>query len=71
VVRTCARPTCATAASATLSYDYRSGVVWIDVLHLEPHPANHDLCERHATGLSVPNGWRLEDLRVSSAAPAH
>jgi hypothetical protein len=47
--------------------------VWIDALHAEAHPANHDLCERHARRLSVPNGWRLEDLRlddVSSAAPA-
>jgi hypothetical protein len=24
----------------------------------------HDLCERHADGLSVPRGWRLEDRRI-------
>ena len=27
---------------------------------------NHDLCERHAAGLSVPLGWRLDDRRVVS-----
>ena len=29
--------------------------------HGEPH--DYDLCERHTSRLSVPNGWRLEDRR--------
>jgi hypothetical protein len=24
----------------------------------------HDLCERHANTLTVPQGWRLDDRRV-------
>ena len=61
--RSCARPTCALAASATLGYDYRGQTVWVDPLSDEPHPMTHDLCGRHADALSVPNGWRLHDRR--------
>jgi hypothetical protein len=61
--RQCARPGCSAAAGATLSYDYAARVVWLEPLHGEPHPATHDLCERHAARLSVPNGWRLDDRR--------
>jgi Protein of unknown function (DUF3499) len=63
--RTCARPGCSGVASTTLSYDYAARVVWLDPVHIEAHPANHDLCDRHAGRLSVPNGWRLDDRRVA------
>ncbi|HEV8298935.1 MAG TPA: DUF3499 family protein [Acidimicrobiales bacterium] len=63
MLRQCARPGCSGLAATTLSYDYAAGVVWLDRVHVEPHPANHDLCQRHADRLSVPNGWRLEDRR--------
>jgi hypothetical protein len=64
--RSCARPGCTQPACATLTYDYRGRAAWIDRLAVEAHPMNHDLCERHAEGLSVPLGWRLEDRRVVS-----
>jgi hypothetical protein len=48
-----------------LSYDYAARVVWLDHTSAEPHPANHDLCERHANRLSVPIGWQLEDRRAA------
>ena len=66
--RSCARPACSGSATTTLSYDYANATVWIEPLHVERHPMHHDLCERHATRLSVPRGWTLVDGRV--AAPA-
>ena len=61
--RLCARPGCSTAASATLSYDYRRQAVWLDYLSEEAHPMTHDLCTRHADRLSVPTGWEISDAR--------
>lgn len=65
--RHCARPGCTTQATATLTYDYSSGTVWIDLLTDEAHPMTHDLCSRHADRLSVPRGWLLQDRRASVA----
>jgi len=61
--RHCARPGCNAAADSTLTFDYGNRSAWLDRLSGEPHPMTHDLCERHADGLSVPRGWRLEDRR--------
>ncbi|MEA2345838.1 MAG: hypothetical protein QOF63_4007 [Thermoanaerobaculia bacterium] len=62
--RSCARPGCNQPAVATLTYDYGNSTAWIERLSPEPHPMTHDLCERHAERLSVPQGWHLEDRRV-------
>jgi hypothetical protein len=35
----------------------------VERLSEDDHPMTYDLCERHANGLSVPKGWRLEDRR--------
>ncbi|MBS1849129.1 MAG: DUF3499 family protein [Actinobacteria bacterium] len=66
--RHCARPGCTRSATATLTYDYAAGCVWIDRLTDEAHPMTHDLCSRHADTLGVPRGWLLQDRR-SPAAP--
>ncbi|HET8929663.1 MAG TPA: DUF3499 family protein [Acidimicrobiales bacterium] len=65
--RHCARPGCATTATATLTYDYSGGTVWIDRLTPEAHPMTHDLCTRHADALGVPRGWLLQDRRPAAA----
>jgi hypothetical protein len=62
--RHCAKPGCNTPGSATLAYDYANRVAWVDRLADEDHPMTHDLCDRHADRLSVPQGWRLDDRRV-------
>jgi Protein of unknown function (DUF3499) len=62
--RTCARPGCSTAASATLLYDYRQRTSVLEPLASERHPMAYDLCDAHADSLTVPVGWRLEDRRV-------
>jgi hypothetical protein len=62
--RSCARPECNTQASATLTYDYANRSAWLERLSTEDHPMTHDLCDRHASSLSVPRGWHLADRRV-------
>lgn len=47
----------------TLTYQYGRAQVWLDDLTGEREPHGYDLCDRHSTKLSVPNGWRLEDRR--------
>ena len=65
--RHCARPGCTTTATATLTYDYGAGTVWLDHLSPEAHPMTHDLCTRHADTLGVPRGWLLQDRRPADA----
>jgi uncharacterized protein DUF3499 len=66
-VRRCARPDCDRIAGATLRYDYRARMVWLDE-DGEPHPSRHDLCLTHAERLRVPDGWRLIDRRGAAVA---
>jgi hypothetical protein len=62
--RTCAKPGCNTSASATLTYDYGNRTAWVERLNDEAHPMRYDLCDGHADGLRVPQGWALQDRRV-------
>lgn len=62
--RTCAKPGCNVSASATLTYDYAGRAVWIERLQDDAHPMRYDLCEQHADGLRVPEGWECEDQRA-------
>lgn len=64
MTRQCARPDCAEHATSTFGYDYRESTVWLVDLTEAPHPANYDLCQRHANALSVPVGWQLRDRRT-------
>jgi len=66
--RTCARPGCSTAASATLLYDYTQRTASLESLATERHPMEYDLCDAHADSLTVPQGWRLEDQRVRGSS---
>ncbi len=61
--RQCSRTGCATPADATLTYRYGQSLAWLDELSGDRDPHAYDLCARHASRLSVPNGWRLEDRR--------
>ncbi|MCU1353558.1 MAG: hypothetical protein JWM05_2767 [Acidimicrobiales bacterium] len=62
--RSCARPACSSPAAVTLSYDYANATVWLERLAPDAHPMTHDMCDRHADRLSVPNGWVLVDQRI-------
>ena len=65
MTRQCARPGCSDPASATFGYDYADRIVWLDDVADEPHPSTYDLCRRHATAMTVPQGWELSDRRTS------
>ena len=67
MTRQCARPGCGEPAIATLSYHYAASTVWLDDVAPEPDPSTYDLCRRHAAGLTVPNGWRLNDQQGALA----
>jgi hypothetical protein len=62
--RTCAKPGCASPASATLTYDYAARTAWVELLDGEAHPMSYDLCADHADVMKVPQGWSLQDRRV-------
>jgi len=68
--RSCARPGCSAAATATLSYDYAERAVWLGALGTETHPMTHDLCDQHADVLTVPRGWVLHDQRSTGFEPS-
>lgn len=61
MTRLCARPSCSEVACATLRYDYKQRITWLDPLADESHPMAYDLCLGHARAMTVPRGWRLED----------
>jgi Protein of unknown function (DUF3499) len=69
VMRQCSRPTCAESAAATLTYQYAKGIVWVDLMTAERDPHGYDLCERHASRISVPHGWRMDDRRQHAYVP--
>lgn len=62
-MRQCTRTGCAERATVTLTYDYGRATAWIDDLHDDRDPHVYDLCERHGTRVSVPNGWQLLERR--------
>lgn len=68
VKRRCARPGCHQLAAATLSFLYAQQIVWIDDLHVEDSPANHDLCAGHADRTRPPRGWELSDRRCGAVS---
>jgi hypothetical protein len=70
MTRHCARPGCSNPAAATFAYDHTARTVWLDDTADEPHPSMYDLCRRHATSMTVPQGWQLHDRR-SGATPLY
>jgi hypothetical protein len=76
--RTCARPSCATPAEATLAFVYDQRVAMLAPLATEDVPQAYDLCALHASRTQAPRGWTLDDRRatdevavtVSSPMPA-
>ncbi len=64
----CARPGCAGAASAWLTYDYAARRVWLDD---GPGLVSGDqwgLCTPHAGRLRAPRGWTEVDRRGAATA---
>lgn len=66
---TCARPGCAGAASASLSFSYLEQVAVLDPLEGDPPPQAYALCATHAARTRPPNGWELCDRRSVGGSP--
>jgi len=64
--RRCSRPTCATLANATLSFDYAKQQAVLTPLISELRPELYDLCAAHADRTSPPRGWSLADDRFTA-----
>jgi len=65
--RTCSRVSCRSAATMTLTYIYAESRAVLGPIATFSEPHAYDLCERHASRLTVPNGWSVE-REVSDAA---
>ncbi|HEX4982190.1 MAG TPA: DUF3499 family protein [Ilumatobacteraceae bacterium] len=68
--RHCSRTGCAERATVTLTYQYGQAQVWLDDLSGERDPHAYDLCARHASRLTVPQGWLLRDRRRALGEPS-
>lgn len=44
---------------ATLTYVYQDSTAVVGPLATSSEPHSYDLCERHATRLTVPRGWEV------------
>jgi Protein of unknown function (DUF3499) len=63
--RTCSRVGCRASATMTLTYIYAASKAVIGPIATFSEPHAYDLCERHATRLTVPNGWTVEREEIS------
>ena len=58
--RPCSRVSCRAAATMTLTYIYSESRAVLGPIAMFAEPHAYDLCERHASRLTVPNGWSVE-----------
>lgn len=58
--RSCSRVSCRTAATMTLTYIYAESRAVLGPIATYSEPHAYDLCQRHASRLTVPNGWSVE-----------
>lgn len=55
---------------ATLTYAYADSTAVVGPLAAYAEPHSYDLCEAHAVGLTVPQGWEVVRHDGDFAAPA-
>lgn len=67
--RTCSRVSCKSAATMTLTYIYAESRAVLGPIATFAEPHSYDLCERHASRLTVPNGWSVERETLPTEAP--
>jgi hypothetical protein len=58
-VRSCSKPECFQPAVATLTYIYAESTAVVGPLAAYSEPHSYDLCEAHASRLTVPRGWEV------------
>lgn len=64
--RLCSRVSCRAAATMTLTYIYADSRAVLGPIAVFAEPHAYDLCERHASRLTVPNGWSVEREAISA-----
>jgi hypothetical protein len=57
--RPCSKVACHDDAVSTLTYVYADSMVVVGPLSDRIEPHGYDLCARHASSLSVPQGWQV------------
>ncbi|WP_207841030.1 DUF3499 domain-containing protein [Williamsia soli] len=57
--RQCSRPGCANPAVATLTFVYSDSTAVVGPLATSAEPHSWDLCDTHATRITVPRGWEM------------
>lgn len=67
--RQCSRAACPRPAAGTLTYVYSDSTVVLGPLATYAEPHAYDLCEAHATRLTVPRGWDVVRLSTDQPAP--
>lgn len=66
-VRRCSKPECFRPAVATLTYIYAESTAVVGPLASYSEPHSYDLCEMHASRLTVPRGWEVLRHEVDPA----
>jgi hypothetical protein len=68
MTRVCARPGCSETATSTFVFSPAQLSVWLGDLVDDRRSTGHDLCDVHASRLTVPDGWDLTDARTGRVA---
>ncbi len=66
--RRCSRVTCGRAANSTLTYVYADSTAVLGPLSLSVDPHGYDLCDNHASRLTVPLGWQVVRIEPDPSA---
>lgn len=64
-MRHCSKPNCNRVAVSTLTYDYRNSTAVLGPLSTTAEPHSYDMCEMHATQMTVPKGWDVVRLQIN------
>jgi hypothetical protein len=70
--RTCSRVSCSSVATMTLTYIYAESTAVLGPLATFSEPHAYDLCDKHSTRLTVPNGWNVirQSVDENQAGPS-
>lgn len=68
-VRGCSRSACPRPAVATLTYVYADSTAVLGPLATAAEPHAYDLCDEHASRLTVPRGWQVVRLPMDQGVP--
>ena len=70
--RSCSRVSCSSVATMTLTYIYADSTAVLGPLATFSEPHAYDLCDKHSTRLTVPNGWTVirQDVDDNQVGPS-